>query len=108
MEAARAIHRKDSEINTDHASPFICDRLDVDPTLSTTCDNRGAPVEPKRYSDFDLVEREASYGRTGFAMQFMLNTSICNADQDPAEAFGWHTRMDAALRDWLKDLSLTH
>jgi len=64
-------------------APFICDRLDRDPTLATACDNRGAPVDPKRFSDFDLIEREASYGRSGFAMQFMLDTSSSDADRYP-------------------------
>lgn len=41
------------------------------------------PVDPVRFNDFDLIEREASYGRTGFAMQFMLDTSLSDSDRYP-------------------------
>lgn len=36
----------------------------------------GTPVDPKRFNDDDLQERELSYGRTGFALQFLLDTSL--------------------------------
>jgi hypothetical protein len=36
----------------------------------------GEPTDPKRFNDEDLKEREASYGRSGFAMQFMLNPTL--------------------------------
>lgn len=41
------------------------------------------PVDPKRFSDKDLLERELSYGRSGFQLQFMLNTSLSDADRYP-------------------------
>lgn len=44
---------------------------------------RGSSVEPSRFSDIDLAEREASYGRSGFALQFMLDTSLSDADRYP-------------------------
>jgi hypothetical protein len=44
---------------------------------------QGTTTEPKRFSDIDLDEREISYGRSGFAMQFMLNTSRSDADRYP-------------------------
>lgn len=43
----------------------------------------GEPVDPKRFSDLDLEERELSYGRSGFALQFMLDTSLSDADRYP-------------------------
>lgn len=43
----------------------------------------GSPVDPKRFNDTELMEREASYGRSGFALQFMLDTSISDADRHP-------------------------
>lgn len=43
----------------------------------------GQPTDPKRFTDLDLREREASYGRTGFALQFMLDTSLSDADRYP-------------------------
>ncbi len=41
------------------------------------------PTDPKRFSDMDLIEREASYGRGGFALQFMLDTRLSDADRYP-------------------------
>lgn len=43
----------------------------------------GATVDPKRFNDLDLMEREASYGRSGFALQFMLDTSLSDANRYP-------------------------
>lgn len=43
----------------------------------------GDPVDPLRFHDGDLIEREASYGRSGFALQFMLDTSLSDAEKYP-------------------------
>lgn len=43
----------------------------------------GSPADPKRFDDFDLAEREASYGRSGFALQFMLDTALSDSDRHP-------------------------
>ena len=43
----------------------------------------GKPTDPLRFHDLDLQEREASYGRSGFALQFMLDTSLSDADKYP-------------------------
>ena len=43
----------------------------------------GNPVDPKRFTDDDLLERELSYGRSGFALQFMLDTSLSDTDRYP-------------------------
>lgn len=43
----------------------------------------GASIEPTRFPDSDLAEREASYGRSGFALQFMLDTSLSDMDRYP-------------------------
>ncbi len=40
-------------------------------------------IDPKRFNEFDLMEREASYGRSGFALQFMLDTSLSDAERYP-------------------------
>ena len=40
-------------------------------------------TDPMRFTDLDLAEREASYGRSGFALQFMLDTSLSDADRYP-------------------------
>lgn len=43
----------------------------------------GQPVDPMRFDDDDLLERELSYGRSGFALQFMLDTSLSDTDRYP-------------------------
>jgi len=43
----------------------------------------GEPVDPKRFTDIDLKEREASYGRSGFSLQFMLDTTLSDKDRFP-------------------------
>ena len=43
----------------------------------------GRSTDPRRFSDRDLAEREASYGRSGFALQFMLDTSLSDAEKFP-------------------------
>lgn len=51
--------------------------------IVTDMDPIGAPTDPLRFSDRDLTEREASYGRSGFALQFMLDTSLSDAEKFP-------------------------
>ena len=46
-------------------------------------DNVGDPTEPTRFGDIDLAEREASYGKSGFAMQFMLDPKLSDLDRYP-------------------------
>tara|TARA_Y100000356_G_scaffold52226_1_gene42004 strand:- start:1575 stop:3239 length:1665 start_codon:yes stop_codon:yes gene_type:complete len=46
-------------------------------------EKEGSSTEPLRFSDIDLAEREASYGRSGFAMQFMLDTRLSDIDRFP-------------------------
>lgn len=43
----------------------------------------GDPSDPRRFSDADLLEREASFGRSGFALQFMLDTTLSDANRFP-------------------------
>lgn len=45
--------------------------------------NEGKPTEPARFTEDDLMERELSYGRSGFALQFMLDTSASDAERYP-------------------------
>jgi hypothetical protein len=43
----------------------------------------GHPTDAARFDDFDLMKREASYGRSGFALQFMLDTTLSDQDRHP-------------------------
>ena len=51
--------------------------------IVTLMTNTGHSTDPTRFSDKDLTEREASYGRSGFALQFMLDTSLSDAEKYP-------------------------
>jgi hypothetical protein len=42
-----------------------------------------APTDPLRFQEEDLLEREASYGKAGFAMQFMLSTQLSDMERFP-------------------------
>ena len=43
----------------------------------------GEPTDPKRFDADDLLERKASYGKAGFQLQFMLNTSLSDEERYP-------------------------
>jgi len=45
--------------------------------------NVGKPTDPDRFTDFELTERELEYGRSGFALQFMLNTRLSDLEKYP-------------------------
>lgn len=67
----------------DTLAPMLLEMLERDPSLGDSTGGRGAPTDSRRFSDLDLVEREASYGRSGFAMQFMLDPSFSDTDRYP-------------------------
>lgn len=56
----------------DRLAPYVAKMEDV-----------GRTTDPARFSDNDLREREASYGRSGFALQFMLDTTLSDAERFP-------------------------
>lgn len=43
----------------------------------------GKSTDPQRFSDIDLEERRLSYGNSGFSLQFMLDTSLSDAEKYP-------------------------
>ena len=58
-------------------APYIVSKLEYDDTIE------GEPTDPLRFDDDDLLERELSYGRSGFALQFMLDTSLSDTNRYP-------------------------
>ena len=42
-----------------------------------------AATDPDRFEDLDLLEREAAMGRSNFMLQFMLDTSLSDAEKFP-------------------------
>ena len=56
-------------------APFIRDMMETR--------QAGLTTDPERFTDEDLAERMLSYGRSGFALQFMLDTSLSDGDKFP-------------------------
>ena len=40
-------------------------------------------TDPDRFSEEDLIEREASMGRSNYMLQFQLDTSLSDAEKFP-------------------------
>lgn len=57
---------------------FIADKYDSNPQKYA-----GKPTDPLRFNEEDLQKRELSYRRAGFLLQFMLDTSLSDADKYP-------------------------
>ena len=58
----------------------------IAPQLQEQIDNGAKSwdvTDPDRFSDEDLIEREASMGRSNFMLQFMLDTSLSDAEKFP-------------------------
>ena len=54
------------------------------PMILESCkDSTNQPTDPGRFSDLDLLEREASYGRSQFTLQFQLDTSLSDLMRFP-------------------------
>ena len=56
------------------------------PQLQEDIDNGAEPwhvTDPDRFDNDDLIEREASMGRSNFMLQFMLDTSLSDAEKFP-------------------------
>lgn len=55
------------------------------PFIQKDCHNEniGKSTEPLRFSELDLEERRLSYGRSGYALQFMLNPRLSDVDRYP-------------------------
>jgi hypothetical protein len=58
----------------------------IAPQLQEDIDNGADPwsvTDPDRFDHEDLIEREASMGRSNFMLQFMLDTSLSDAEKFP-------------------------
>ncbi|WP_419810815.1 phage terminase large subunit [Bacterioplanoides sp.] len=52
-------------------------------TLENSPEIAWKPTDPKRFDEQELEKRELSYGKAGFALQFMLDTSLSDAERYP-------------------------
>ena len=51
--------------------------------ISNIIGKEGQPTDPQRFDDVDLLERLSSYGRSGFNLQFMLDTTMSDSNRYP-------------------------
>jgi len=58
-------------------APFLYNNIQDNKDLEKT------PTDPLRFDEEDLLERELSYGKSGFALQFMLDTSLSDQTKHP-------------------------
>nr|DAW75315.1 MAG TPA: Terminase [Caudoviricetes sp.] len=59
-------------------APFITERYYSDPEQYA-----GQPTDPLRFDEIEIEKRRLSYGRAGFALQFMLNTNLSDYEKYP-------------------------
>lgn len=62
----------------DRLAPLIAKRYD-----ENTERWAGKPTDPKRFNEEEIAKRRLSYGKAGFALQFMLNTNLSDAEKYP-------------------------
>lgn len=69
----------------DFLAPLLADDIERDPTLMEPrgTDVGGAPTDPERFTEMQLIERETEYRKAGFLLQYMLDTSLSDADRYP-------------------------
>lgn len=70
-------NEKWQKANGEDLAPAVLLHLAHDPSLA------GKPADPRRFDEDDLAERKLSYGRSGYALQYMLDTSLSDADRYP-------------------------
>lgn len=61
-------------------APFIAEPYDEDPEKYA---DKLTPTDPDRFDVEEIEKRRLSYGKAGFALQFMLNTNLSDAEKYP-------------------------
>lgn len=62
----------------DKLAPFIANKYDSDPQFYS-----GKPTDPLRFNEVEITKRLLSYGKAGFALQFLLNTNLSDYEKYP-------------------------
>lgn len=66
------------EFYGDRLAKIIADKYDENPDLYA-----GKPTDPRRFDEEEIYKRRLSYGKAGFALQFMLNTNLNDQEKYP-------------------------
>lgn len=69
------------EFYGDRLAKIIADKYDENPDLYA-----GKPTDPRRFDEEEIYKRRLSYGKAGFALQFMLNTNLSDQEKYPLKA----------------------
>lgn len=66
-------------------APMLLADIESSPDLCkpTASQAGGAPTDPERFTDVDLMEREQEYRLAGFLLQFLLDTSQSDSNKFP-------------------------
>lgn len=70
----------------EHLAPIVARRLKADPSLGTgggALGDQGQSVDPQRYSELQLQQKELDQGPAMFQLQFMLNTALMDKGRHP-------------------------
>lgn len=62
----------------DRLAKIIANKYDNNPRAWAGC-----PTDPKRFDEEEIEKRRLSYGKAGFALQFLLNTNLSDAEKFP-------------------------
>lgn len=73
---ARIPSQEQEQLYGDRLAPGIVKRIEAGW-------RRGVPTDPLRFDEDDLLQREMSYGATGFSMQFMLLPNLSDEERYP-------------------------
>ncbi len=69
----------------DFLAPMLVEDIRKDPSLQQPRGSSlgGAPTDPARFTDLDLIEREAEYREAGYLLQYQLDTTLSDAERFP-------------------------
>lgn len=65
---------QDASVYGDKLAPYIAKGCQL---------HAGEPTDPQRFDETEISKRKLSYGKAGFALQFMLNTNLSDAEKYP-------------------------
>jgi hypothetical protein len=68
-----------------YIAPMLLKDMEENPELTKPVGSTlgGAPTDPDRFDDLDLIEREQEYRDAGFLLQFQLDTTLSDAERFP-------------------------
>lgn len=71
-------NRQEREFYGERLAPLIASKYDDNPSYWA-----GKPTDPDRFNEEEIDKRRLSYGRAGFALQFLLNTNLSDQEKYP-------------------------